>query len=225
LNAIKVLIVRIHPVWIRTFFLIAVAAAMHNTANAQLLDSMAAAFQHQPRPDAFLDTRNSFISNEHVKVRGVKLGVNYNKTVQVRMGFSRLAKGVERELNLGTEEQPILQKAELRFWYISAYFDYNFYKTRHWHISIPLQLGVGQSHYLYTDAKDQKQRPFKGPMVLYEPAMVAVYKPLPWCGVGAGIGLRLMLYTNPQLSDRFTAPTYTVKFAIYFGELYKAISK
>lgn len=188
---------------------------------AQLFDSIAASFQHSPKLSFQFNTRNAFITNSVVKMRGINLGLAWNAQTKAGIGFNWLGTELKKPITEVVGEIPYTHNAKLNFWFVSAYFEYAFYRTKHWEISIPIHLGAGKSSYSYENTLKQNTIIDQGPVVLYEPSMIAIYKPIPWVGVGAGIGYRLMLKNNEAIQERFTSPTYTLRFQIYFGKIWK----
>jgi hypothetical protein len=188
---------------------------------AQLFDSIAASFDHTLKPSVQFNTRNAFITNSAAKMRGVNLGVSWNQQTKAGLGFNWLGTSITRLGNEVVNEIDFPYVAELEFWFVSGYFEYAFYRTKHWDISIPVHLGVGRSGYSYRNHLEQQVIVDRQPVVLYEPAMIAVYKPIRWIGIGAGVGYRLMLKNNTGISDRFTSPTYTLRFQVFFGKIWK----
>lgn len=191
---------------------------------AQLMDSIRESLSYKPKLTAFLDTRNSFINNLHVKVRGVKLGLNYNNTTKFAIGYNWLSQKseVEKQVEvIDSQGELRIYNAEMNMWYINGYFEYSFFKTRYWNASIPLQLGAGRAWYTYENDADQEIRIDEGTIVFYEAAMTLIYKPIRLIGVGGGIGYRLSLTKPQSLNTRLTAPMYMIKFNLYLGELFR----
>ena len=195
-----------------------------NPVRAQLFDSIAESLSHPPTFLISLDARNSFVTAEAVKMRGVKVGLNFNRRVKFGLGFNWMAEGFERPIDVEENGGLVEKNGMLRFWHITPFFDYNFYHTRYWDISLPLQLGIGASRFRY-DVEGKNVFTAQGPMVLYEPAMVVIYKPIPWFGAGVGVGYRLMLVKNDHIAERFTSPIYALKFAVYFDRIYNDLKK
>jgi hypothetical protein len=110
----------------------------------------------------------------------------------------------------------------LKFRYISYYFDFVFYKTRHWEFSVPLQIGAGDSRfeYKYNGAKFVED---EGLVVLYESAIAGEYKLLKWFGLGAGIGYRLMIVNNRTIPAKFNSPVYDFNLVLYYSEILRVL--
>lgn len=193
------------------------------TGKAQLTDSIAASLKHTPKFTAFFDTRNSFINSQFIKMRGVKAGLSFNRTSTFAIGYNWMQGDIRKEVEVDEPQGFRRYKADLNLWYISGYFEYAFYKSRYWEASIPIQLGVGKSWYRY-ETDDGEVIDFdEGNVVFYEANMTLIYKPIKYIGLGGGIGYRLSLYKPKAIDTRFTAPLYTLRFNVYFGEIFKDV--
>ena len=186
-----------------------------------LMDSIATAFQQQPKIQFKLDSRNSFITGNNASVMGIKLGVEFGKTAAIGIGYNWMYTKMKSEIIDGIENTPV--QADIVFRYIAPYFVYSFYQKNKWDISVPIQFGVGISRLQYTNAVGVKVKRDQGLIVLYEPAMVLEYAVLPFIGIGGGVGYRLMLKNNRSIDERFTAPTYKLLFSLKLGVLYNQL--
>lgn len=197
----------------RTFFILVVSVFIFSSkSSAQLFDSIQHSFQYQPKFLLKLDARNSFITNQYAKTQGVKVGLNFNKTTSLGIGYHWMNK---RKLKTTLPE---MDSAYLKFGYGVAFFEYAFYKSKHWNAEIPVQIGIGRASYSNIENTQEVGKTW---MILYEPAMTIEYRFLRYFGIGGGIGFRLAVKTNQQVKESFTAPEYIFRFKIYFGDIYK----
>lgn len=192
-------------------------------SNAQLISSLKKEFQQKPKFSLRFDTRNSFISNKAAKIRGIKFGLDYGKDVTVGMSFNWLDKkfSTTKEVKVGADTL----EANLDFGYLGFYFEYTFFRTEHWEISIPVQLGFGSTYFAYKDGNDKQKRLSQKPIIVYEPSMTADYRFWRYLGVGAGVGYRLMLVNNKDIEGNFNSPIYVLKLKVYLGDIYKDVFK
>ncbi len=195
----------------RTFF-IALLFIFSSQARAQLFDSIRTSFDYKPKVLLKFDTRNSFISNQYAKIHGIKFGLSFNKTTNIGIGYNWMPKRlIERNF-------PNSNKIDLKFGYVVAFFEYNFYKSKYWSAEIPVQIGLGKAQY---DDVDLSITTASSWIIIYEPAMTIEYKFLKYFGIGGGVGFRLAIKSNQQIKESFTAPEYILRFKIYFGDIYK----
>lgn len=207
---------------VRTLFLCLLFLCSFNAVAQQpsLSDTLRLAFDQKPSFTAKFNTRNSFVTGRPVRTYGVKAGANFNNKVAVGVGFHWLEHDNVRIYNEG---EPIEQRRELRMAYIAGYFDYIFVRRQHWEITMPVQIGIGTSkeRVLREEGTEDINR---GGVLLYEPGMIAEYRFLKYFGIGAGVGLRIMLINNGKIDEQFTAPLYELRFRIRFGDIWKDLN-
>ena len=102
------------------------------------------------------------------------------------------------------------------------FIEYVFFRNKRWEFSIPLQIGIGNTHYEYHYG-DHKFRNNWSVIINYEASISGHYKILKWFGVGAGIGYQLMLKDNPAIKENFNTPVYSIKLKIFLGDIYKSV--
>lgn len=183
-------------------------------------EGITGSFQHKPTPDLRFDSRNSFITTRVAKIRGLKAGLDFNKTVKVGIGYNWLSSDMIRNRTyLSSTGEQLLADHALKFAYISPYFEYTFFKEKRWEASIPVQLGIGTARYIYTDNLGSDQKTKARGIFLYEPHMTCLYKPIRYAGIGVGTGYRLLLAGNRAMPENFNSPIYVIKFKLMFGEI------
>ena len=194
------------------FFILLLSFILIDNCKAQFLDSIKSSFQSSPKPFIRLHTRNSFITNLFARVNGIQIGLDYNKTLKLGLGYNWLSSSIIKPINK--------VEAELKLHYISPFIEYTFYRNEKWDIAIPVLIGIGNAYYHYI----KNSVPFKTnktPVLFYEPYMTAQYRIIPWIGLGFGVGYRLSIIGNKQLKENFTAPIYVLKINLLVNELFK----
>lgn len=184
----------------------------------QLLDSIGLFLQEPPRIVAKLDVRGSFISNQNVRIMGVKLGLEHARRFQYGVGYSFLFKSVEGERYV---EDIGLQPVRLRLGYVNAYVDYAFYQRGPWEVRLPVQVGFGSGSVVYDATDGSTATVSKTGLLIYEPAMTVQYRFLKYFGLGAGWGFRLVVRTNDDLGENLSAPIYIIGLRVFFEDLYR----
>lgn len=190
------------------------------SANAQLLDSIALFTQEPPKPTFSLDSRGSFISNQNVRLLGVKVGLEHAGRVRYGIGYSFLGTPVEREEQVQEGGATRTVTTRMRLGYVTPFFAYTFYRRGPWEVSIPVQIGIGGGSVVYDDLEGRRQKLKSAFVFLYEPAMVVQYRFLEYFAVGGGLGYRLV-FTNASLDERLNAPVYIIGVRIFFGDAYR----
>lgn len=191
-------------------------------AKAQWSDTLKEILHGKMYPTASLDGRNSFINSERAAIWGIKAGVEFAGKLQMGIGYNQHINNLEKEIYFrdfyGQRDSAI---GTLRLAYMSVYTRYVYYKSNHWKFSImPIQLGIGDSKYKY-DYLDKTRIVDEKIVVLYEPGISIAYKIIPWFGVGADLGYRIMLRGNRAIPENFNSPIYSFYAIFYWGELYK----
>jgi hypothetical protein len=180
----------------------------------------------KPQLDLRFNTRNSFISTRSARISGIKIGLSFEKKLKIGIGYnwlnSSITKNYHFESNIG-EVNSYLEKLNLQ--YISPYIEYTYYHSKKLELTIPIHLGVGWTYFTYQNSpknmSNLKPRSDLKLLLLYEPYSIAYYKPLPYLGIGFGLGYRLILISKSNYN--LNSPTYVVKLKIYFEEVKKNI--
>ena len=187
---------------------------------AQLVDSIGLFLQEKPRFTVMLDTRGSFISNENVRLLGVKVGLEHAGRVKYGLGYSILATRIEGQAAVNEDGTTRTVGTRVRFGYITPFFSYAFFQRGPWEVSIPVQLGFGSGSLVYDDLEGTTRTLDRTFVFLYEPAMTVQYRFLKYLAIGGGLGFRLVV-TSSSLNERLNAPIYLFGLKVYFGDLYR----
>ncbi|MBL0015687.1 MAG: hypothetical protein KA239_03555 [Bacteroidia bacterium] len=191
-------------------------------AKAQLLNpprDIPAAFRQSPKLLVGLDSRRSFVSGRDVKVMGVRVGLDFEKRARVGFGVYTLASEFNRNF-IRTDFFGIVDtiQAQLRFNYLTAYFEYVLLTTKHWEVSLPLHIGIGDVSFTKIN-QDPKS------FLLGEVMVLANYKIFPFLGLAAGVGYRQILLGGYAIRDNFDAPSYSFGIKFWAGYLVDKIIK
>ncbi|MGZ4041992.1 MAG: hypothetical protein ACXVO9_02240, partial [Bacteroidia bacterium] len=191
-------------------------------ANAQpTMDTIKSCLRHKPKPSASLDTRNSFINNDIVNVFGLIAGISYGKRLSFGIGYNQLynpPKNFNQDVEyFNSFGKPYFVSSGIHFFYISAAVEYAFYETKHWEISMPLQIGVGQT-YFEQNINGKRSKTDRHTNFIYEPAISVDYKFVKWIGIGADFGYRFFITDNNKLNREFNSPIVTLGVAVYYSE-------
>ena len=180
--------------------------------HSQLFDSISQSFLYKPKIILKFDTRNSFITNQYAKFNGLKIGLSYHNTSKIGAGYHWMKQRLIKSNSVEVDSN------YLHFGYGVLFYEYNFYKSKHWNAEIPVQFGIGRAAYSNSNLGGTFAKTW---MVIYEPAMTIEYRFLKYFGIGGGVGFRLAIKTNNEIKEKFTAPEYILRFKIYFGDIYK----
>lgn len=193
------------------------------------LDTIQWCLTQKPHLFGKLDTRNSFFYNGRIKIFGVKAGLTFGKRLNLGLGynqiypFANVNKNFDKQVYYtNLDSKPDSVTARLKLFYFSAHVEYVFYQVKHWQLSMPLEIGIGQTGYRY-ELLGVKHNIQQHVCLIYEPAVSVEYRFLKWVGIGADIGFRFMLTKSKTLNQKLNSPAYAFKLLIYYNEIYKSL--
>lgn len=189
-------------------------------------EDIRSALKVKPNLDLRSDSRHSFINQSGVSLFGVKGGIEFNRKLRFGLGFNILT--TKLNTNFSYTNDGVLTNtddARLIFYHVSPYVEYVFYKHDRWEVSIPIQLGIGNSYYTYRAESGQRYNSNRQFILSYEPAITAQYKIFKYFGPGFGVGYRLMIIDNKAIKESFNSPVYIFRFKVFFGEIYRDLKK
>ncbi len=187
---------------------------------SQGLDSLRY-FLHRENPKFFFqfNNRGSFVQNRTAGVTALLFGLSYSKRVKAGITGGLVTSKVYNEV---VSQDGELTKGLLQMWFAGVHFEYTYYKTKRWEISLPVSFNAGWSNYKYNDGgKPYYTDNMFG--ITYEASTTVIYKPLFFMGIGGGLGYRLSYFPDKYLTRSFTSVIYNLEFKIYFGEIIKKI--
>ena len=192
------------------------------------MDTMKYSLKQKPQIYFSFDSRNSFIDNRRAKIFGFLAGVNYNNRLYFALGYNQLYPPTTNfdeyyyYVNKENKKDSVTEK--LKLFYISASAEFVFYTSKHWSLSMPLQIGFGDAYYKY-NLNGENIKLDESFNFVYEPAVAVQYKFCKYFGVGADIGYRFMVTPERKLNQKFTSPIYAFSTIIYYYEVYKYFFK
>ena len=176
---------------------------------------IARSFSCKPKIDVKIDARTSFISTRPARIFGIKAGLEFNKTVRVGLGYNWLISDINRDRTVLVNGKWTRVNSKLILRYYSPYFEYSYYRSKRLELSVPVMMGFGYSKYtsaneFYNFIPDTDKK-F---VVFYEPYSIGLYKPIPWVGLGFGVGYRIVLIGNQSIQENLNSPIYVLKLKI-----------
>jgi hypothetical protein len=100
--------------------------------------------------------------------------------------------------------------------------NYTFYQTKHWELTMPLQIGVGDAYYQY-QLNGVKTKTDENINFIYEPTISVNYKIIKWIGIEADLGYRFIVTQNKRLNQQLNAPIFALGISIYYSEIFKSV--
>ncbi len=206
------------------FFLFTFPGKISAQLPAQILDSIKLSLHQKPSLNFGIDSRNSFIGNGLADILGAKLGVVFGNKFGI--GLSGHLLNVDDSHFYKDYSVPAsgnsaeMVQAHLQLFYMAVYAEYIFHKSKYWKFSVPLQLGWGESNYLYT-LNNQEKINNRHSILLCEPIFASEYKINTWLSLTGEIGIRLMLLNNPAVMDNFNSPTFSIGLSVTYTQFCK----
>lgn len=177
------------------------------------------AMHEKPKIYFGFDTRRSFFNNSDVKIAGLKIGLDFKKTIRFGISLHWLTTPIYRTFyepdSLGLPDTLISQ---LGFGYFAFSSEYVYYRSKRWEFSTAMYLGAGNMQFTNRPLTFRK-------FGLVEPDLNGQYKIFPWLGIGFGGGYRVMMMQDKKLSKTLNNPIYKIGIRLFIGELYKTIFK
>lgn len=193
-------------------------------AQFAVLDSIATALKGEHAVFLGFHNRNTFILSERTKLFGIVGGLDFDERVKLYAGLY----GFGREdgtILIGRQDLGV--DTAFRFTSTSNFslgIDYDYFKKNRLSLSIPLQIGIGNVAYEYTQSDRRTMVRSDNYLVLpIETGMNAYYELLPWAGIKAGAGYRLSM--GKKEVRRLSSPYYNFGLAILLAPLYRDIKK
>lgn len=193
-------------------------------AQIPVLDSIAHALKGEYSAFLGFHNRNTFILSEKTKLFGIVGGLDFNERVKLYAGLYGFGREDQTQL-IGRQDLGV--DTAYRFTSTSNFslgIDYDYSKKNRLSLSIPLQIGIGNVAYEYTQSDRRTMVRSDNYLVLpIETGMNAYYELLPWAGIRAGVGYRLNI--GKKEVRRLSSPYYNLGLAIRLAPLYQDIKE
>lgn len=181
---------------------------------------------HSPRfsPSLIIDNRNSFVQASAVRIIGLNVGVvPRGKPYRLGLGaytlrrsyadlYTYTGKGKKRKLK-------DTLTPELSLTYLTPNFTYTFFNRRFIELSVPLDIGLGRSHYTITDENGNITTDDRGLFIPAEAGLGVLLKPTRWVGISGAAGYRLSLKEIDYKED-FDGWYYSYRLNLFVGAIW-----
>jgi hypothetical protein len=182
-----------------------------------------------PRPPRLgfslvLDNRNSFVQASAVRIIGLNVGVvPRGKPYRLGLGaytlrrnytdlYTYTGKGKNRKL------KDTLTPA-LSLTYFTPNFAYTFFQRRFIELSVPVDVGLGRSHYTITDENGKVTTDSRGLFIPAEIGVGVLLKPTRWVGISGAAGYRVSLKEIDYKED-FNGWYYSYRLNLFVGNIW-----
>lgn len=186
------------------------------TQNLELLNKMRLELNKKPNILLGFDNNYSLVSDEPVRVMGIRYGFDYGK-IKLYEGLYFLKEDIVRTKRAGNQLKDT-NTLRTNFSYLSTTIEYVFYENKKWELSVPVKIGFGNGtkKTFLGDSLIHHDTPFFIPS---EMAVIGLYKITPWAGLSAGFGYRISLYNTNEFDGSF----YSFGLKVFLGKLYRTI--
>ena len=170
---------------------------------------------------AKVETRNSFVQTHYASFLGVRAGFEFKFPVRCGIGYYWMLTNLDSKFYKPANFGKTAPTAQPKLRYAIGYVDFSFYEEDDWTLSVPVQIGVGESYY----KSSESDRFANGLVVPMELGVSVDYLFTKWMGFGVGLGYRIMLKGNQQVKENFNSPYYQFRFNIAFSEIFRGLKK
>lgn len=207
----------------KAFILLFFLGGYSVASNAQIWDSIKVALKSKPSLVGYFDGRSSFVQGRPVSVFGGFVGLNYANKLDIGLSlYSSKNPVVFTDYRFkGSPKQTFIYRT-IDFSFIGPRVEYLIHKTKHWEITVPINLGFGTGRITETDTVTNYFKQLSASIIPLEAGVSATYLFNRWFGFNAGMGYRLSLVNNKYFSH-FTNIYYSYGFSIRYYTLYKII--
>ncbi|MGI4862883.1 MAG: hypothetical protein ACRYFZ_03100 [Janthinobacterium lividum] len=171
-----------------------------------------------------LDNRNSFVQESAVRIIGLNVGVvPRGKRYRLGLGAYTLRRnysdlytysGKGKNQRLKDTLTPALDLT-----YFTPNFTYTFFNRRFIELSVPVDIGLGRSHYTITDEKGKLTTDTKGLFIPAEIGLGVLLKPTRWVGISGTAGYRVSLKEIDYKED-FDGWYYGYRLNLFVGNIW-----
>lgn len=191
-----------------------------NTSHSQILDSLKAALHQKPGIDLSYEKRNSFLLNDTVRFRGIKLGLRFGKKLKIGLSFNWLKTNLYNQVRYFYNSSNDTTGGFFKMAYFAVYTKIVYHKTQRWEFSTPLQLGYGSSWLQKNPPLSYKHQLFKKNMLVYEPTVAVQFKILKWLGIAGNIGYRFVWHKEEKILSHLNGPIYVLNINFMLEQLF-----
>ncbi|RYY17685.1 MAG: hypothetical protein EOO36_09365 [Cytophagaceae bacterium] len=171
-----------------------------------------------------IDNRNSFVQASAVRIIGLNVGVvPRGKRYRLGLGAYTLRRSYSQLYTYsGKGKNQKLKDTltpELSLTYFTPNFTYTFFNRRFIELSVPVDVGLGRSHYTITDENDKVTTDDRGLFVPAEVGLGVLLKPTRWVGVSGAVGYRMSLKEIDYKED-FNGWYYSYRLNLFVGNIW-----
>ena len=174
-----------------------------------------------------LDNRESFVQSSAVHVIGLNAGVVLpGRRWRLGIGGYTLSRDYAAlytyQYRNGRRTQKIADTItpQLALTYLTPNVSYVFFQRPWLEFSIPLEVGLGRSHYTETNQGGRITVDHRGLFVPVELGVAMLVKPFRWVGVSGSVGYRLSVFEVDYKED-FNGMYFSYRLNVFVGAIWR----
>ena len=174
-----------------------------------------------------LDNRDSFVQSSAVRVIGLNAGVVLpGRRWRVGLGAYTLSRSYTDlyiyQYRKGRRTKKILDTLtpSLSLSYFTPNLSYVFLQRRWLEVSVPLEVGLGSSHYTITNERGSLTTDNSGLFVPVEIGLAVLLKPTRWVGVSGSVGYRKSVL-EIDYKDDFDGWYFSYRLNVFVGVIWR----
>lgn len=174
-----------------------------------------------------LDNRESFVQASAVHVVGVNAGVVLpDHRWRLGVGAYTLSRDYAKlyvyqyKNGKRTKKLPDTLTPQLSLSYLTPNISYVLVQRRWLEVSLPLELGLGRSHYTMTDQNGNTPTDSRGWFVPVEAGVAVLVKPCRWAGVSGSLGYRASVFEADYKED-FDGMYFSYRLNVFVGAIWR----
>jgi hypothetical protein len=171
-----------------------------------------------------LDNRDSFVQASAVRIIGLNVGVvPRGKPYRLGLGAYTLRRSyADLYTYAGKGKNRRLKDTftpALGLTYFTPNFSYTFFQRRFIELSLPIDVGLGRSHYTITDENGKVTTDNRGLFIPAEIGLGVLLKPTRWVGISGAAGYRVSLKEIDYKED-FDGWYYSYRLNLFVGNIW-----
>ena len=174
-----------------------------------------------------LDNRESFVQSSAVHIIGANAGVVLpGRRWRLGLGGYTLSRDYtalyiyQYKNGKRTKKAPDTLTPQLSLTYLTPNVSYVFFQRPWLEISLPLEVGLGRSHYTVTDQTGKTTTDSRGLFVPVEAGLSVLVKPLRWVGVSGSVGYRKSVF-EIDYKDDFDGMYFSYRLNVFVGIIWR----
>ena len=174
-----------------------------------------------------LDNRQSFVQSSAVRIIGLNAGLLLpNRRWRVGLGGYTLSRNYAElyvyQVKNGKRTKKIIDTLtpELSLTYFTPNVSYVVWQRRWLEVSLPLEFGLGRSHYTETSQNGQVKTNSRGLFFPVEAGVSVLLKPIRWAGVSGSVGYRKSVFEIDYKED-FDGMYFSYRLNVFVGAIWR----